>query len=738
MNLNLSTAGPARASARHPWRTIGAWLGVLGAAIVLMGALLGDALATDVTTLTNNLESAQADDLLRERLGDANSTIGEIAVVRSATLTVDDPAYRAYVERLYGDLTALGDGVIAGGTHYYLSGDESLVSADRRTTLMPLAIADGAEERIEQVHRVAEVANADDSFRTLVTGAATLDAEITATAEQDLATGESIGLPIALVVLTLVIGAVAAAFLPIVLAIAAIVIGLGATALLGQVIDLPVIVVNVMTMMGLAVGIDYALFVVTRYREERARGLAKVDAIAATGGTAGRTVLLSGLTVALAMAGLLIMPDTSSRAIGAGALLVVLAAVVTSMTLLPALLSLMGDKVDALRIPLLQRRPTGRSTAANHGFWDRTTRVVMRRPVVSLVLAAGVLMAAASAIVDLDQGEVGVGGLPDGLMSKDAYTVLQEEFGFGQDLPAVVVIDGQTDLEPVQAAIARLEAAVAADPAFATSALEAHPAANLTVLRAWLAGDAMSNEAMTAVERLRADHIPHAFAGVPATALVTGKTAETVDLTDASDTYTPIVFAGVLGLSFVLLTVAFRSIVIPLKAILMNLLSVGATYGVLVLVFQKGVGADLLGFQQVDVIQTGLPLFLFAVLFGLSMDYHVFLLSRVRERFLETGDNGEAVAYGLRSTGRLITGAALIMVAVFGGFALGDIVPLQQMGFGLAVAVFLDATIVRAVLVPASMRLLGRWNWYLPNFLGWLPHLRVEAAEPVEAPAWGD
>jgi RND superfamily putative drug exporter len=238
---------------------------------------------------------------------------------------------------------------------------------------------------------------------------------------------------------------------------------------------------------------------------------------------------------------------------------------------------------------------------------------------------------------------------------------------------------------------------------------------------------------MEAVERLRADHIPRAFDGASARALVTGKTAELVDLTDATETYTPIVFAFVLGLSFLLLTVAFRSIVIPVKAILMNLLSVGAAYGLLVLVFQKGVGADLLGFRQVEVIQTGLPLFLFAVLFGLSMDYHVFLLSRVRERFLQTGDNDEAVAFGLRSTSRLITGAALIMVAVFSGFALGDLVPMQQLGFGLAVAVLVDATIVRCVLVPASMKLLGKWNWYLPNVLRGLPDLHLEGPTPAEA-----
>jgi len=249
-----------------------------------------------------------------------------------------------------------------------------------------------------------------------------------------------------------------------------------------------------------------------------------------------------------------------------------------------------------------------------------------------------------------------------------------------------------------------------------------------------MAGDPANQGAADAVKRLRADYIQTAFDEVPVNVMVTGKTAGFIDLTEVNETYTPIVFLFVLGLSFVLLTVAFRSIVIPIKAILMNLLSVGAIYGPMVLVFQKGVGADLLGFQQVEVIQTGLPLFLFAILFGLSMDYHVFLPSRVRECFIETGDNTEAVAHGLRSTSRLVTGAALIMVAVFGGFALGDLVALQQLGFGLAFAVLIDATIVRSILVPAAMALLGDRNWYLPHWLSWLPDLRSEGS-PAQLPA---
>ena len=736
MNLNLSTEGIARASARHRWTTIGAWLAVVLVAMVLMVTLLEDALTTD-TTLTNNPESVQGDRLLRERLGESNDTLDEMAIVRSTTMTVDDPAYRGYVEELYGELTAL-DGVITGGTHYYLTGDESLVSADRRTTLLPLTMPRAASEDVDQVLQVVDKAGENGSFQVLITGEATLDAEINEMAGKDLARGEGIGISVALVVLALVLGAVAAAFLPIMLAIVAIIVALGATTLIGQAFDLPFFVTNMIAMMGLAVGIDYSLFMVSRYREERAKGLEKVDAIAAAGATAGRTVVLSGMTVVLALTGLLITPDSGFQSIGAGAILVVIAAVLASITLLPAVLGLMGDRVNAIRIPFIQRREVGQPSEADGGFWYWIARAVMRRPLVSLVLSAGLLVAAAVPYFDISLGTVGVSTLPDGLRSKQAFVVLQEEFGFGQDLPAVVVIDGQTGSESVQAAIKRLEAAVGSDPAFVTSELEVHPDADLSVLRARLAGDPASEQAMDAVKRLRADYIPNAFDGVPARAVVTGETAGFVDTVEIVDTYTPIVVALVLSLSFVLLTLAFRSIVIPVKAILMNLLSVGATYGIIVLVFQKGVGAGLLGFQQVDVIESGIPLFLFAILFGLSMDYHVFLLSRIRERYLETKDNAEAVAFGLRSTGRLITGAALIMVGVFGGFALGDLAAMQQFGFGLAVAVFVDATIVRSVVVPASMRLLGDWNWYLPNFLRWLPDLRVEATKSVEATASAD
>jgi len=521
---------------------------------VLVGTLLGDALTTE-ETLTNNPESVQADNLLHERLGESNNTIDEIAIVRSTTLTVDDPAYRSYVEELYGDLTALGNEVIAGGTHYYLTGDESLVSADRRTTFMALEMPEGAWKEIDQVHQVVDQANESGSFQVLVTGEATVEVELTETAGKDLLRGEAIGISVALLVLALVFGAIAAAFLPIVLAIAAIIVALGATALLGHAFGIHTFVTNMIAMLGLAVGIDYSLLIVFRYREERGKGLDKVDAIAAAGATAGRTVLFSGVIVVLAVTGLLITPYSRFQAVGAAAILVVIAAVLASMTLLPAVLGLMGDRINAIRIPLIQRRK-GQPAEAGGGFWDWTARAVMRRPVISVVLSAGLLVAAAVPYFDINLGDTGVSAMPDGLRSKEAFIVLQEEFGFGQDAPAVVVIDGQTDSESVEAAIKRLEAAVASDPAFVTSELELHPNADLSILHARLAGDPASKRAMDALKRLRSDYIPGAFEDVPASVMVTGETAGFVDSAEIVDTYTPIVFALVLGLSFVFLTMA--------------------------------------------------------------------------------------------------------------------------------------------------------------------------------------
>ena len=711
--------------ARKPWIVVGGWLALLIAGIILSSTLLSDALITD-DRVRNNPESQQASSLIKARLGESGGspTMSEMVIVRSKTLTVDDPAFQSFIDELFVDLVALGEDVVSGGMHYYLTDDVSLVSSDRHTTLIFLFMPPDALEKVDQIHEIVDSAGDLGSFEIFVAGTPTITEELFEVAERDLRTGETIGISVAMVTLVLVFGAVTAALIPIILAIIAIGVAIGATAIAGQFMELSFFVTNMITMMGLAVGIDYSLFIVARFREERTNGLEKVDAIATAGTTAGRAVMFSGMIVVLALSGLLMFPLSTFQAMGVGAILVVITAVLASQTLLPAVMSLMGDKVNAIRIPFFQYN---KKSSEGSGFWARTSKVVMRRPVVSLVVAAGIILAAGIPFFDLNKGFSGMGlsELPDGLRSKEGFMVLQEEFGFIFDSPVTVAIDGKTDSESLQAAIKRLESSIASDPFFMAADLQTHQDADLSVLYTKLTSDPLSKDATDAVRRLRTDYIPLAFDGESARVLVGGETATMVDFDKTTNEYTPIVFTFVLGLSFILLTVAFRSIVVPIMSIIMNLLSVGAAYGLLVLVFQKGVGAELLGFQRTEEIITWLPLFLFAILFGLSMDYHVFLLSRIRESFKKTGNNPEAVSWGIRSTGRLITGAALIMVAVFGGFALGDMVIMQQMGFGLAVAVFMDATIIRMALVPAVMRLLGTRNWYLPKWLRWIPKVGI-------------
>lgn len=725
----LSTEALARASARRPWLTIGAWFALLVLSGFLIMNLLADALTTDAD-ITTNPESAQAGKLIEDRLR-GSQQINEIVIVQSDSATVEDPVFRRVVEGLYQDITALGPTVVASGTNYYQSGDESLVSDDRRITVLPFLMAgdfEDATDNIDQVLDVVRVPQAD-GFAVSIAGSASMGKDFEELAQSDLQTGEAFGIPIALVILALVFGALAASIIPVVLALLSIILAVAATAVLGQAFQLSFFVTNVITMIGLAVGIDYSLFIVSRYREERLRGLDKLEAIARAGSTASRTVLFSGVTVIIALLGMLIVPQSIFRSIAAGAVLVVVMAVAASLTLLPAVLSLLGDRVNWGRIPLVQRSQARFDEQRPGGFWDRLARTVMRHPVLAFGASAGLLVAAAIPYFDINTGFSGVSTLPDSLPAKQAFLTLDREFSAGLVSPAQVVIDGQVNSPEVQQAVQRLESILTGDSAFGSPAYEANAAGDLALVEVPVAGDPNSSQAERAVERLREEYVPQAFNGVTARALVGGFTAENLDGFDMLARYTPIVFAFVLGLSFMLLMVVFRSIVVPIKAVIMNLLSVGAAYGLLVLVTQEGVGAGLFGFQQVESIEAWLPIFLFAVLFGLSMDYHVFLLSRIRERYDQTRDNTDAVVFGVRSTGRLITGAALIMVAVFAGFAAGDLVMFQEMGFGAGVAVLIDATIVRSILVPASMRLLGDWNWYLPSVLRWLPDMRVEVPE---------
>jgi RND superfamily putative drug exporter len=729
MALGLSTSGLSRVSARHPWATIGIWAVVLVASFMIVGSLLADALTTEAK-VTSTPDSRKGQELLEDRLRGPFKA-NEAVVISSDSLTVDSPAFQTYVSGIAGEIAGLGPDVIEASTTFYQTNDPNLVSADRQSTIIPIIMAgdiDTATDNIAKVLDIVEQANNRDQFVVHVSGFASVGHDFNEAAERDLARSEVGPLPLALIILVLVFGAVVAALLPIILAVFSIIVAIAITAVIGQQYQFSFFVTNMIVMMGLAVGIDYCLFIISRYREERGKGIEKVEALALAGGTAGRAVLFSGITVVIALLGLLIVPQTIFRSLAGGAILVVLAAVAAAITLLPAVLSLLGDKVNSLRLPFIQHAQESFDEERAGGFWDRVARSVMAHPVVAASTAAILLIAASVPFFDITLGTSGVSTLPDEFQSKQGFLVLEEKFAGGTVNPAEVVIDGDVNSPEVQAAMQRLEAAISNDSVFGPAHFQANSAGDLGLLSIQMAPDPSTDEAVNGIERLRQQYIPQAFSGVDADTFVTGMAAQNLDFYDLTDTYSPYVYVFVLGLSFVLLMIVFRSIVVPAKAIIMNLLSVGAAYGLIVLVFQKGVGASLIGFQQVEAIEAWLPLFLFSILFGLSMDYHVFLLSRIKERYDQTGDNTEAVAFGLRSTGRLITGAALIMVAVFGGFAIGDLVMFQQMGFGLGVAVLIDATVIRSVLVPASMKLLGRWNWYLPPVLNWLPRLGIEGA----------
>jgi putative drug exporter of the RND superfamily len=697
----------ATAAARRPGLTLGAWVLAVVLSLVLIVLFLGDALSGEGEQL-NNPESEQAYSLIGERLPPDPNFTTDVVVIRSDSVATDSPGFGVRSEPLRQALEAT-DGVV------YVNPEPG--ARTERALVYEIGLED--ETAAENVQEVLEQ-HEDENFDLFLTGEWSVERDFLTLSEEDLQKGElQFGLPVALIVLLLVFGAVVAGLVPLALAIVAIITALGLVALIGTAFELSVFTINMLTGMGLALGIDYALFVVSRFREERSGGRDKLDAIAATGATASRAVLFSGCAFVIAMLGLLLIPNTIFRSLAAGAILVGITSVAAALTLLPAVLSLLGDRVNALRIPIIGRGAE-RGTGVESPFWGGVVRAVMRRPALSLALSASFLIALSIPVLSYTTGEAGIRTLPDRFASKQGFTALEEEFGIGTTDNVEVVVDGDVESQETRAGIERLADDMRANDSFRQVETEFHPEARLAVVEALPTGDSRDDRALDAVRALREEEIPGARV------LVTGETAESIDYYALTDRWLPILLAVVLSLSFILLTVAFRSIVVAAKAIVLNLLSVGAAYGVLILVFQEGIGNELFGFQQVDFLEAWVPLFLFAVLFGLSMDYHVFLLSRIRERYVQTGDNDAAVVHGIGSTARLITGAALIIIAVFGGFAVGDLVMFQQMGFGVAIALLIDATIIRSVLLPAAMKLLGDWNWYLPSWLEWLPDFHVE------------
>ena len=627
------------------------------------------------------------------------------------------------------------------------------------------------------MHLLENVSN--DDFQYYFIGQESIEHTFLELAEKDLVTGETIGISVAIIILALVFGSVTSAFIPVILALVAITIAVGIISILGQFVSLNEFVPNIMSMMGLAVGIDYCLFILSRYREERQGGSEKLQAIIDSGTTAGKAVMFSGLTVVFALVGMFVIPDKVFHALGTGAIVVVFVAVLAAVTLLPAIVGLLGDKVNSFKVPKLATvilfivgflfisitqelgpklliisglimiliiflsflRTKGISIkfltsesdkeVDQGGFWNAITLQVMKRSVLSMSLAVIFLLILSYFYFDLEKGTRGISALPDDEPIKVGFELLNDKYGYGADMPVNIVIEADVETENIIIALDNLENNLSNDNFFLPPKILVDGSVSYAEFSTMIPGDPQNQPALNAVKRLRDDMIPSAFQGIPKNQYkiyVGGSSAEVVDSVDMTDEYFPIVIGIVLFLSLLLLLFAFRSITISIASIIMNLLSVGASYGLLVLVFQKGFLIDFIGFQQVDQLEFWLPLFMFSILFGLSMDYHVFMLSRIKENFDETNSTDNSVAFGLRKTASIITGAALIMVAVFGGFALGDITFFQSMGFGLGAAVLIDATIVRSILVPSVLKILGTKAWYLPSWLNWIPNISIEGS----------
>ena len=532
----------------------------------------------------------------------------------------------------------------------------------------------------------------------------------------------------------LAFGTVVAALIPLGMAIVSIFTAVGVATIASQFKPLNFNFFEMIILMGLAVGIDYSLFIINRFREERAAGRDKIEAIQVASDTTGRAVFYAGITVVVSLAGMLLTGDALFYGLGLGAMIVVVLAVVASLTLLPALISLLDHRLSWLRIPGLGRPSTG------GGVWGRITDAVLARPVIYAGVTFVALIALSVPLLSLDIDETPItkvfdwdGAVDDGGnigIVASGVLLMDEHFILGEIGGLVVIVDpgedSTVDTPAIRTSTASLIAAVQQDDQFG------QPVEEIVNIQGDLLGISVpvtdiedTSKADAAVEKLR-ELAPATFAGAGVDVFVGGGPASTFDSEKNTKAKAPLVFGFVLILAFLLLLLMFRSIVIPIKAIILNLLSVGAAYGVLVLVFQEGVGEGLLSFESAGTIEIFMPLFLFAVLFGLSMDYHMLLLSRVKEAYDAGSSNEESVSLGIKSTAVLITSAAFVMVLVFGAFATSRVMFFQQIGVGLGVAILIDATIIRAILLPASMKLLGDWNWYLPKWLEWLPRISAE------------
>jgi uncharacterized membrane protein YdfJ with MMPL/SSD domain len=718
-------ARAGRWSAQHRKAAILGWL-----AFVLAAVAIGGSLGTQ--TLKPNEggpgESGRANAVLTDSYKQAKV---ERVLVQSRSGSAKDAEFAAGLRDVKHRLSATGSAVQM-RTAYSKDHRSALVTAQMKGSAKDTAF-EHADDVDPVLDATAAAQRAHPSLRIEQFGDYSSMKAFDKLFADDFSKAASLSLPITLAIMIIAFGALAAAGIPVLLALTGVIATIGLVAIPSQFTPVDQSINEVILLVGMAVGVDYTLFYLRREREERAAGKDAEAALEAAAATSGRAVLVSGVTVIVAMAGMYLTGDPTFSGFATGTIIVVAVAMLGSLTVLPALLSKLGDKVMKGRVPILGRR---RERAGTSGMWNAILNPVLRHPKIAATLSAGALIALAIPAFGLHTGTPGADNLPKDAPIVKTFNAIEKAFP-GNDLPAQVVVEAANVNAPaVTQAISGLERdAVASGHFNRPMKVDVAPGGNVAVVTMPIAGNGTDARSDAALTSLRNDLIPATIGKADgAKAQVTGTTAQSKDFNDLMKSKAPLVFAFVLTMAFALLLVTFRSIVIPIKAIVLNLLSVGAAYGVLVLVFQNGVGQDLLGFDSTGTIASWLPLFLFVILFGLSMDYHVFILSRIREAHDGGMKTDDAIEYGIKSTAGVVTSAAIVMVAVFAIFGSLSILMLKQMGIGLAAAVLIDATIIRAVLLPASMKLLGEANWYLPKRLQWLPRVELDH-EPAPAKA---
>jgi uncharacterized membrane protein YdfJ with MMPL/SSD domain len=726
--MNLA-ARMGRWSAQHRKTAIWGWLGFVIVAF-MAGNAVGLRTADDAHLGVG--ESGRADLAVDAAFP---KTADEMVLVQSPTQNVDSIPFRAAVGDAEFRLSNLP--YVRAVESPYESANRGQIAADGHSALIQFKIAgdqDQAKDRATATLRTVDAVQAAHPELTVGEfGDASANNQVSKSISNDFKTALITSLPVTLLILLIAFGALVAAGVPLLLGLTAVIatIGLiGPISHIGSGVDESIN--EVVLLIGLAVGVDYSMFYLRREREERAAGRSEEASLAAAAATSGRAVMVSGFTVMIAMAGMYLAGASTFQSFATGTILVVAVAVLGSLTVLPAILAWLGDRVEKGRIPFTSRR---RWTTDESGIWSRILTPVLRHPLVSVVISAGFLVFLAVPAFGLHTATPGVETLPQDLGVIKTYNRIQAAFP-GGPIPAQVVVSADDVRSPeVIQAVNDLRARAAQSPNFeqpiTTTVSPDHTVEQIDIP---VVGDGSDARSTAAVTQLRDELIPATIGRVPgATADVTGYTAKSTDFNDTMKSHAPIVFVFVLTAAFVLLLFTFRSIVIPIKAIILNLLSVGAAYGVMVWIFQEGHLESVLGFQSNGAIVSWMPLFMFVVLFGLSMDYHVFILTRIREAFDRGASTEEAVSHGIKTTAGVVTSAAAVMISVFAIFATLSLLIFKQLGIGLAVAVLIDATLIRGVLLPATMKLLGDWNWYLPRWLEWLPRIGPRAG-PDEAP----